>query len=96
MLAAIRPDFWDCDRIGASTPPIETEKGWLEIYHGVKFTSSGPLCRLDVLLLGLEDPTRVIGRSDIPVLAPRGVLRAYRRRQQRRLFLRSHLRGIHG
>lgn len=71
LLAAIRPGFWDCGRIGASAPPIETEKGWLEIYHGVKFTSSGPLYRLGVLLLDLEDPTRVLGRSDIPVLAPR-------------------------
>jgi len=71
LLAAIRPGFWDCDRIGASAPPIETEKGWLEIYHGVKFNSSGPLYRLGAMLLDLEDPTIVLGRSDIPILAPR-------------------------
>ncbi|MBU0755862.1 MAG: glycosidase, partial [Planctomycetes bacterium] len=28
LLAAIRPGFWDCHRIGASAPPLETEKGW--------------------------------------------------------------------
>ena len=71
LLAAIRPGYWDCDRIGASAPPIETERGWLEIYHGVKFTSSGPLYRLGVLLLDLENPNKVLGRSDIPVIAPR-------------------------
>lgn len=71
LVCSIRPGFWDCDRIGASAPPIETEKGWLEIYHGVKFNSSGPLYRLGVLLLDLENPTKVLGRSDIPVLGPR-------------------------
>jgi len=71
LLAGIRPGYWDCHRIGASAPPIETEQGWLEIYHGVKFTSSGPLYRLGALLLDLENPSQVLGRSDIPVLAPR-------------------------
>ncbi|MHC4944882.1 MAG: glycoside hydrolase family 130 protein [Planctomycetota bacterium] len=71
LLLSIRPGFWDCDRIGASAPPLETERGWLEIYHGVKFTSSGPLYRLGVLLLDLKDPSKVLGRSGIPVLAPR-------------------------
>lgn len=71
LLAQIRPGYWDCHRIGASAPPIETERGWLEIYHGVKFGSSGPLYRLGAMLLDLEDPTRVLGRSEIPILAPR-------------------------
>jgi len=26
---------WDYSRIGAGPPPIRTEKGWLQIYHGV-------------------------------------------------------------
>ena len=29
-----RPGYWDSDRIGAGAPPIETERGWLEIYYG--------------------------------------------------------------
>ena len=28
--------FWDEFRVGASVTPIETDEGWLEIYHGVK------------------------------------------------------------
>ena len=71
LLAALRPGYWDCDRIGASAQPIETKKGWLEIYHGVKFTASGPLYRLGVLLLDRKDPAKVLGRSNIPILAPR-------------------------
>lgn len=62
---------WDCDRIGASAPPIETPEGWLEIYHGVKLTSGGPVYRLGVALLDLEDPSKVLKRSAIPILSPR-------------------------
>jgi predicted GH43/DUF377 family glycosyl hydrolase len=62
---------WDCDRIGASAPPIETSEGWLEIYHGVKCTSGGPVYRLGVALLDLEDPSKVLKRSAVPILSPR-------------------------
>lgn len=38
-----RLGFWDSVRIGAGTQPIETDKGWLEIYHGVKATPAGDI-----------------------------------------------------
>lgn len=66
-----REGFWDDYRIGASVPPIETPEGWLEIYHGVKMTSAGPIYRIGTALLDLEDPGRVIKRSDSPILSPR-------------------------
>lgn len=66
-----RADHWDCGRIGASAPPIETEHGWLEIYHGVKETAAGPIYRLGVAMLDLENPARVLGRAAIPILTPR-------------------------
>jgi predicted GH43/DUF377 family glycosyl hydrolase len=66
-----RPDHWDCTRVGASAPPIETEAGWLEIYHGVKDTAAGPIYRLGAALFDLENPARVIGRAAIPILSPR-------------------------
>jgi len=68
-----RPGYWDSYRVGGSTVPIETEAGWLEIYHGVKMTSGGPIYRGGVALLDLDDPSVVLGRSDVPVLAPRTV-----------------------
>ncbi len=71
MVAEIRRDYWDSYRLGASAPPIETKQGWLEIYHGVKMTSSGPVYRLGAFLLDLEDPSKLIARSDIPILSPR-------------------------
>ncbi len=66
-----RYGYWDDYRIGASVPPIETEEGWLEIYHGVKMTTSGPIYRIGVVLLDLDDPSRVIKRGSMPILSPR-------------------------
>jgi predicted GH43/DUF377 family glycosyl hydrolase len=66
-----RPGYWDSYRVGGSAVPIETPEGWLEIYHGVKMTSGGPIYRAGVALLDLERPWRLIGRSSVPILAPR-------------------------
>jgi len=66
-----RPRYWDSYRIGASCPPIKTDRGWLEIYHGVKMTSAGPIYRVGAAMLDLENPTKVLGRSLAPVLSPR-------------------------
>ena len=66
-----RHGYWDDFRIGASVPPIETEEGWLEIYHGVKMTSGGPIYRIGVVLLELDNPSHVIKRGSMPILSPR-------------------------
>jgi predicted GH43/DUF377 family glycosyl hydrolase len=66
-----RKGFWDDYRIGASTPPIKTNEGWLEIYHGVKMTSAGPIYRAGTVLLDLDDPSKVIKRGISPILSPR-------------------------
>ncbi len=66
-----RSGYWDDYRIGASVTPIETENGWLEIYHGVKMTSSGPIYRTGVVLLDLDDPSKVVKRGDAAILSPR-------------------------
>jgi len=66
-----RPGYWDSYRVGASIPPVRTEHGWLEIYHGTKMTSSGPVYRAGAALLDLEDPSRVLGRCSVPLLSPR-------------------------
>ena len=66
-----RPRYWDSYRIGASAPPILTEHGWLEIYHGVKMTSAGPIYRAGVVMLDRDNPAKVINRPLAPVLSPR-------------------------
>lgn len=71
VIMTARGGFWDCNRIGVGCPPIETEQGWLLIYYGQKYNSSGHIYRLGSALLDLEDPTRLLGRCDIPILSPR-------------------------
>jgi predicted GH43/DUF377 family glycosyl hydrolase len=66
-----RPRYWDSFRIGASVPPIKTDRGWLEIYHGVKMTSAGPIYRAGTVMLALDNPDKVVGRCLAPILSPR-------------------------
>lgn len=66
-----RAGFWDSDRIGVATPPLEIEQGWLLIYYGIKQTSSGPLIRLGAAILDTENPRNVVGRTNVPILSPR-------------------------
>ncbi|MGL6278524.1 MAG: glycosidase [Gaiella sp.] len=62
--------WWDSSRIGLGPPPLETEHGWLLIYHGVKETVAGCIYRAGVALVALEEPTSVIGRLPDWVLSP--------------------------
>lgn len=66
-----RHGFWDYDRIGGAAPPIETDCGWLLVYYGVRELPGGPVFKLGAAFLDCEDPAVVIGRSNIPLLAPR-------------------------
>jgi beta-1,4-mannooligosaccharide/beta-1,4-mannosyl-N-acetylglucosamine phosphorylase len=59
--------------VGASAPPIKTDRGWLEIYHGVRMTSGGPIYRAGAIMLDLENPAKVIGRCLPPILGPREI-----------------------
>ncbi len=62
--------WWDGERVGAGAVPIETEAGWLVLYHGVKVVAGVPNYRLGVALLDRDDPARVISRCAHPVLGP--------------------------
>jgi beta-1,2-mannobiose phosphorylase / 1,2-beta-oligomannan phosphorylase len=62
-----RKGSWDSDRVGAGAAPIRTAKGWLEIYHGA--TKENRYC-LGALLLDLNEPWRVLARSEMPIMAP--------------------------
>jgi predicted GH43/DUF377 family glycosyl hydrolase len=66
-----RGGFWDSNRVGVAGPPIEIKEGWLLIYYGEKNTSGGPLVRLGAAILDKDKPSIVLGRSNIPILAPR-------------------------
>jgi predicted GH43/DUF377 family glycosyl hydrolase len=70
LLEARDGAWWDAGKIGLGPPPIETEQGWLVLYHGVHLTSDGPIYRAGLALLGLEDPRVVLRRTDEWVFGP--------------------------
>jgi beta-1,4-mannooligosaccharide/beta-1,4-mannosyl-N-acetylglucosamine phosphorylase len=65
-----RAGCWDSHKIGAGAVPIKTDQGWLEIYHAVDQTCNGFIYRLGVMLLDLDDPSKIIARGQHPVLWP--------------------------
>ena len=70
MLRARRGGWWDANKIGLSPPPIETPRGWLVIYHGVRQTASGSLYRLGLALFDLQTPERCLLRGDSWIFGP--------------------------
>lgn len=66
-IARPRSGKWDGRKLGAGGEPIRTEAGWLEIYHGV---SEEHQYSLGLLLFDRDDPTRLIARSDEPIMTP--------------------------
>ncbi|MBS1369507.1 MAG: glycosidase [Lentisphaeria bacterium] len=66
-LAATRPGMWDSERIGAGASPLETDAGWLEIYHGADRNGR---YSLGALLLDRNAPAHVIARSEAPLMEP--------------------------
>ena len=70
MLEARRGGWWDANKIGLCSPPIETAKGWLVIYHGVRHTASGSIYRLGLALFDLERPEVCLQRGDSWIFGP--------------------------
>jgi len=58
---------WGYIQTGNCGSPIETEKGWLMLTHGV-----GPMRKycIGAVLLDLDDPTKVLGYLKDPLLVP--------------------------
>jgi len=70
VIRARQGGWWDSSRVGLSPPPMKTPEGWLILYHGVRVTASGSIYRLGLALLDLEDPTRVLRRTDEWIFGP--------------------------
>jgi predicted GH43/DUF377 family glycosyl hydrolase len=58
---------WEFVQLGNCGSPLETEAGWLVLTHGV-----GAMRKyaMGAFLLDLDDPSRVVGRLDVPLLEP--------------------------
>jgi beta-1,4-mannooligosaccharide/beta-1,4-mannosyl-N-acetylglucosamine phosphorylase len=68
------------DKIGPAAPPIRTEKGWLTTFHAVDIDPSRgkngwednwqKRYSAGIMLLDLEDPSKVIGLAKDPLIVP--------------------------
>jgi len=67
----LQSKYWfESRNIGGGCPPIETDKGWLLIYHAVDDMDRGKIYRVGAALLDKKDPTKVIGHLDYPLFSP--------------------------
>jgi predicted GH43/DUF377 family glycosyl hydrolase len=64
------PDAWDSKSVGSNGVPIETEQGWLLIYHGY---NDDHVYRFGVCLVDLTDPMHVIARPKEAIFEPREI-----------------------
>ncbi len=70
------------DKIGPGAPPLKTEKGWLCSFHAVDWDGTRgkngweakwqKRYTIGILLLDLDDPSKVIGMSKRPLMVPEG------------------------
>ncbi|MBK7171961.1 MAG: pesticidal protein Cry7Aa [Bacteroidales bacterium] len=56
--------------IGSGCPPIETEYGWLLIYHGAADTEKGMYYTACAAMLDLNIPSKVLARLPYPLFRP--------------------------
>jgi len=70
LLPARLGAWWDANKIGLSPPPIETDRGWLVLYHGVRRHAAGSLYRLGLALFDLENPEVCLTRSQSWMFGP--------------------------
>src|SRR3546814_20513885 len=64
----VKPKYpWEFVQIGNCGSPIELDEGWLLFTHGV-----GPVRHYSIgaVLLDKDDPSRVLGRSRVPLVQP--------------------------
>lgn len=67
QLLEVNTTEWDAGRIGCSAVPFETDEGWVEIYHAAD--SNNRYC-LGVIILDLNDPSKVIAKAKAPLMEP--------------------------
>jgi beta-1,2-mannobiose phosphorylase / 1,2-beta-oligomannan phosphorylase len=60
---------WDSLKVGSGPPPIKTKDGWLLIYQAVGSQEENRY-KIGAMLFDLNDPTKVIARTQKPILEP--------------------------
>ncbi len=61
---------YESHHIGGGCPPIETEQGWLFIYHAVEDKPEGLVYHASAALLDKNNPLKVLGRLEYPLISP--------------------------
>ena len=80
LLLCVEDIPYASERIGAGSPPVRTERGWLSIFHTVDVDPARgkngwedrwhKRYTAGVMLQDLEDPRKVIAYSKEPLIAP--------------------------
>lgn len=80
MLLAVEHVPFANDKVGPAAPPVKTAQGWLTTFHAVDFDDSRgkngwedfwkKRYTAGIMLLDLNDPSKVIGMCKVPLLAP--------------------------
>ena len=70
ILKARHGGWWDANRIGLSPPLIETPRGWLMLYHGVRATTAGKVYRIGLALFDQNCPEKCLLRGDRWLFGP--------------------------
>ena len=61
---------WQSTKVGPGPVPIETDEGWLMIYHGVITTCNGFVYRISTAILDKDEPWKVLYRSHDYLMGP--------------------------
>lgn len=64
----VTENSWDSEKIGIAGPPLKTNAGWVLFYHGI--SSVDHEYRVGIMLLDLFSPSKVLARTQYPVLEP--------------------------
>jgi len=63
-------DGWQSLKVGAGPVPVETDEGWVLIYHGVMRSCNGCSYYAGAAILDLEEPWKVLYRTRNYILGP--------------------------
>ena len=68
------------DHVEVGAPPIKTPYGWVLVYSHINNYfggGEGPVFGVEVLLLDLKDPKKIIGRTSGPIMTPETAYEKY-------------------
>jgi predicted GH43/DUF377 family glycosyl hydrolase len=67
----IEPKYgFESRNIGGGCPPVETDRGWIVIYHAVEDSNQGKVYHAAAALLDKRNPMKVKGHLKVPLFSP--------------------------